>query len=256
VPDLAVDRPQRHVLTAVEFDVLWAHMGLGPTPAVLRLPSPGRSAAERRDVLRAGWQGMRERGLAGPSGADPEIARLLRLLARPTHQLELRGAWSHHVRSVAASASDTGVLAVRQDATVTLAPCSSLPLAVHDVLPPRPAGPGRAATAPSSVLADALAAHGTGVRSALRARGVPGSDAGLLERMLTSGPGRAQVVALATGPAGIARRVGGVLGVLDGPGGRYLLSRRVGEDGVEWSTVAPVDARGLRHRMAVMLEVT
>jgi hypothetical protein len=256
VPDLAVARQQRHVLTAVEFDVLWTHLGLGPTPAVLRLPSPGRTAAERRGVQRTGWQGMRERGLAGPSGADPEIVRLLRLLARPTNQLELRGVWSHPVRAVAASTAGTGILAVRQDATVTLASCSSLPVALHDVLPPWPAGPGRAATAPSSALAALPTEPGTGVRTVLRERGVPGPEAGLLERMLTPGPGRAQVVALATDPAGIARRVGGVLGVLDGPGGRYLLSRRIGEDGVEWSTVAPVDARGLRHRMAVMLEVS
>lgn len=71
-----------------------------------------------------------------------------------------------------------------------------------------------------------------------------------------SASGRAQVVALATDPAGVARRVGGVVGVLDGLGGRYLLSRRVGDDGVEWSTVAPVDARGLRHRMAVLLGIS
>jgi EspG family len=44
-----------------------------------------------------------------------------------------------------------------------------------------------------------------------------------------------------------------VLGVLDGPRGRYLLTRSTGEDGVEWATIAPADDRQLRHRMADLL---
>lgn len=254
--EILVGHPQRNVLTAVELDVLWERLGLGPTPAVLQLPSPGRTATERREVTRDGWQGLRKRGLAGPAGAAPEIVRLLRLLARPARQLELRGGWPHPVRAVVAAAGGAGALAVGQDATVTLTACTSLPAALHDVLPPRRPGPGRAAAAPSALLAAALAEPGHGLRSALRSRGVPSADAGLLERMLAPGPGRAQVVALVTDAAGIARRVGGVLGVIDGPGGRYVLTRRVGEDGVEWSTVAPADARGLRHRMKVMLEIS
>lgn len=66
----------RHVLTAVEFDVLWERLGLGPTPVVLRLESPGRTLTERREVLAAGWQALRDRGLAGPSGPHPELTRL------------------------------------------------------------------------------------------------------------------------------------------------------------------------------------
>lgn len=259
MPDLltdAVARPRFQVLTEAEFDVLWERLGLGPTPAALQLASPGRTAAERREVLRAGWHGLRERGLAGPSGPDPEVARLLHLLARPERQLELRGVWSHTVRAVAAVGSGAGVLAMRQDATITLAACSSPAWALHEVLPPRPAGPGRAATVPSSVLAAAISEHRSGMRAALLERGVPRTEAGLLDRMLAPGPGRAQVVSLATDTVGVARRTGGVLGVLDGPGGRYLLTRRVGDDAVEWSTVAPVDARGLQHRMAVMLDVS
>jgi len=60
--------PERRVLTDVEFDVLWERLGLGPTPIVLRLPSPGRTAMGRSDVQRAGWQALRNRGLAAASG--------------------------------------------------------------------------------------------------------------------------------------------------------------------------------------------
>jgi hypothetical protein len=256
VTDLMVGttgRPPRHVLTVVEFDVLWERLGLGPSPAVLQLASPGRTASERRDVLRAGWQGLRERGLAGPSGPDPEAARLLGLLARPSQQLELRGSWSRPVRAVAAMDAGAGVLAVRQDATITLAACSSLPSALHDVLPAAPPGPGRAASVPSAALAAALAEHRTGLRAALIAQGVPGPDAGLLQRMLAPGPGHAQVVAVTADAAGMARRAGGILGILDGPGGRYLMTRLLGADAVEWSTLAPADARSVRHRMGVMI---
>jgi hypothetical protein len=40
-----------------------------------------------------------------------------------------------------------------------------------------------------------------------------------------------------------------VLDVLDGPRGRYLVTRS--PDG--WTTVAPTDARRLRHRIAELL---
>ncbi|MCU1664582.1 MAG: hypothetical protein JWR58_4647 [Pseudonocardia sp.] len=254
-PPLVLDPPHmhRHVLTAVEFDVLWERLGLGATPVVLRLASPGRTHAERRDVLAAGWQALRERGLAGPAGADPELVRLLRLLARPAEQLELRGWWERSVRAVSASARGACVLAVRQDDTVTLGSHGSLPSALLRALPQAGPGPGRASTVPAAVLAAATAAQGAGLRTALLARHVPPADAGILARMLIGIEGRAQIVALVSDRWGVLRRSGGVLAVLDGPRGRYLMTRTVGEDGVEWATVAPTDARRLQHRVAELL---
>jgi hypothetical protein len=244
----------RHVLTAVEFDVLWERLGLGTTPVVLRLASPGRTHAERRDILAAGWQALRDRGLAGPAGADPELVRLLHLLARPAEQLELRGWWGRSVRAVAASARGACVLAVRQDDTVTLGSHGSLPSALLRALPQAGPGPGRASTVPAAMLAAATAAApGAGLRSALLARHVPPADAGLLARMLIGIEGRAQIVALVSDRWGVLSRSGAVLAVLDGPRGRYLMTRTVGEDGVEWATVAPTDARRLQHRVAELL---
>lgn len=244
----------RNVLTAVEFDVLWEQLRLGPTPVVLRLASPGRTHTERRAIHAAGWQALRERGLAGPSGPDPELARLLHLLAKPAQQLELRAQWGRTVRAVAAGKPGSGVLALRQDATVTIEQCGSLPSAVLGALPQAGPGPGRAATLPSSVLATALGAHGTELRTALVSHGVPSVDARLVARMLSATQRRAQIVALATDKWGVARREGGIVGVLDGPQGRYVMTRSVGDDGVEWTTVAPTDARRLRHRVAELLD--
>ena len=130
----------RQVLTAVEFEVLWACLGLGPTPVTLRLASPGRTDV----ALPPGWDALRARGLAGPGGPDPELARLLHLLAAPPALLELRGDWGRPVRAIAAGGGDAGVLALRQDATVVLAPCAGLATAITGMLPRAGAARGRA----------------------------------------------------------------------------------------------------------------
>jgi hypothetical protein len=241
---------RRHVLTAAEFDVLWEWLGLGPTPVVLQLGSPGRTHTERRTVQATAWQGLRGRGLAGPDGPEPELGRLLRLLARPGEQLELRAWWGHEVRALAAGRHGAGALAVREADGVTVTACGSLPSALLGAFPPADRGPGRACTAPTAVLAAAPAA---GLRPALLDAGVPPVEAGLLARMLTGTGRRAQVVALGADRWGVLRRAGGVLGVLDGPRGRYLLTRTTGEDGVEWATVAPAGDRELRHRITELL---
>lgn len=246
----------RHVLTAVEFDVLWERLGLGPTPVVLRLESPGRTVAERREVLAAGWQALRDRGLAGPSGPHPELTRLLHLLARPAEQLELRGWWGRSVRVVAAGRGEDGVLAVRQDGTVSLEPCSSLPSALVGALPPDGPGPGRASTVPTAVLSAATGVPTGGLRAALVARDVAPGEATVLARMLDGTLRRSQVVALAGDRWGVTRRSGGVLGILDGPRGRYSTTRTVADDGIEWTTVAPTDDRRLRHRVGALLAAT
>jgi EspG family len=241
---------RQHVLTTAEFDVLWEWLGLAPTPVVLQLTSPGRTHAERRSVQGTAWQGLRERALAGSDGPDPELARLLHLLARPDEQLELRAWWGREVRVLAAGRHGTGALALREGDTVTVAACGSLPIGILGAFPPADRGPGRACTVPSAVLG---AAPATGVRPALIGAGVAPAEAALLAAMVAGTRRRAQAVALGADRWGVLRRAGGVLGVLDGPRGRYLLTRTTGEDGVEWATIAPADDRQLRHRIADLL---
>ncbi len=240
----------RHVLTTIEFEVLWAWLGLGPTPVVLQLESPGRTRYERRTVQAAAWRGMRERGLATPDGPQPELVRLLHVLARPSEQLELRAWWGHEVRVLGAGRAGVSALGHRSGAAVTVTACGSLPSALVDVFPAAERGPGRACTVPTDALAATPVAD---IRPALLDRGVPAVEVGLLARMLAGTGHRAQVVALGSDRWGVPRRAGGVLGVLDGPRGRYLLTRSTGEDGIEWATVAPADTRQLRHRTAELL---
>jgi hypothetical protein len=240
----------RHVLSTVEFDVLWEQLGLGATPVVLQLASPGRTHTERRGLRTSTMRGLRARGLAGPDGPAPEIARLLHLLARPSEQLELRAWWARSVRGIVAGRAGVSALAQREDDTITVSACGSLPSTLAGVFPSVARGPGRASTVPTDALTGVPVAD---LRLALVDDGVPAAEAALLARMLAGTDRRGQVVALAGDRWGVLRRAGGVLGVLDGPCGRYLLSRSTGADGVEWTTVAPADERQLRHRLAELL---
>jgi hypothetical protein len=241
---------RRHVLSTAEFDVLWEWLGLAATPVVLQLASPGRTHGERRMIQTEVWRGLRERELAGSDGPAPELARLMHLLARPEEQLELRGWWNREARALAAGRHGAGALALREADTVVVTACGSLPSALLGTFPPADRGPGRACTVPSSVLASVPTAE---LRPALLGAGVPPAEAALLATMVTGTRRRAQVVALAADRWGVLRRAGGVLGVLDGPRGRYLLTRSTGDDGVEWTTVAPADDRQLRHRISDLL---
>jgi hypothetical protein len=241
---------RRHALTTAEFDVLWEWLGLAPTPVVLQLASPGRTHAERRSVRAEAWQGLRERALASPEGPDPELARLLHLLARPDEQLELRAWWQREVRGLAAGRHGAGALALREGDTVTVTACGSIAHGLLGAFPAAERGPGRACTVPSAAVASTPAGA---LRPALLETGVPPADAALLVAMTAGTARRAQVVALAADRWGVLRRAGGVLGVLDGPRGRYLLTRTTGEDGVEWATVTPADQRLLQHRIGELL---
>jgi hypothetical protein len=251
--DAVALRAERRVLSAVEFDVVWEGLGLGPTPVVLHLASPGRTHTERRRIEADAGAALRARGLAHPAGLEPGLEHHLRLLAAPALRLELR-TWSDGIqRAVVAGTGEEGVLARRHDDAVVVESCSSLAAAVVGMLPSCPAGHGRAANVPTAALVAALGQpSGAGVRADLVTRGAAPDEAGQAARMLSGVRRRAQVAAVAADQWGVPRRYGDVLGVLDGARGRYLMTRTRG-DGTDWTTVAPTDDRRLRHRIADLL---
>ena len=126
-------------------------------------------------------------------------------------------------------------------------PAPRSPSAVVGLLPPAAPGPGRAASVPTAALA-AVGARpsAAGLRADLIDRGASPDEAGTVVRMLRGVDRRAQVGVLTVDAWGALRRSPEVLEVLDGPRGRYLVIRSA--DG--WTTVAPTDARRLRHRVA------
>lgn len=248
-------RPGRRILTAVEFDVLWEWLGLGATPVVLRLDSPGRTHAERRRIVATGWHGLRLRGLADVSGPDPEIVRLMHLLAMPTHQVELRMRLGRELRVVAAGRPGGTALAVRQDATIALSSASSPVSAALEALPPAATGAGRVITLPSADLEAATAEQGAGHPRAetLVARGLDEEDAVQVEAMLRGTVRRGQLSVLATDRWGVLHRLRRVIGLLDTQHGRYLMQRDPAADGVDWTTLAPTDPARLHTRLDAML---
>ncbi|MGQ0479993.1 MAG: ESX secretion-associated protein EspG [Pseudonocardia sp.] len=241
--DRTQGRPGRRVLTAVEFDVLWEWLGLGATPVVLRLHSPGRTHDERRRIIASGWQGLRDRGLADLAGPDPELVRLMHLLASPTRQLELRMRMGRDLRVLAAGRSTATALAVRRDETVALSGVADPVAAVLGVLPAEPAGPGGSVTVPSVELEAATGRSGRPrpVTAALIRAGVPEADAVLLDGVLRAETRRGQLGVLAADRWGVLHRHRRVLGLLDTPTGRYLMYRATAGDGSDWTTLAPAD---------------
>jgi len=152
--------------------------------------------------------------------------------------------------ATAARRSGAGVLTVLENGAVTLGRCEDLPSGLLRAVPPAPTGAGRASAVPADVLAAALAERDT--EAALLARRVPAREARMLDRVLRGTERRAQIVALGSCRGGI-RRAGGVLGILDGPHGRYLMTHTSGADAVDWTTVGPTDPRRLRQRVAELL---
>lgn len=258
---MAVAERGRYVLTDAEFDVVWERLGLGATPVALRLPSPGRTRAERQRIAAQGIRGLRARGLAGPAGPDPALVRLLDLLARPEHQLEVRGWFGHPLRAVAAERDGDGVLAVHVDGTVAVSAAGSPAHAVVGALPVLHPGPGPAVRVPTRVLERVLAADPQLARRELIAPGPvdhrPIGNAAAPEDRLPAmlhGPAhRAQVCAVRHDRWGSPQRLPGHVTVVDTAGGRYRLSREA-TAGVEWATLAPVDDRRLRPLLAGLFD--
>ncbi|MET0189790.1 MAG: ESX secretion-associated protein EspG, partial [Pseudonocardia sediminis] len=65
---------------------------------------------------------------------------------------------------------------------------------------------------------------------------------------------RGQVAAVVHDRWGSPHRPVGHLTLLDAPDGRYRLTRATADDGVEWSTLAPVDARCLHALLGDLLD--
>jgi ESX secretion-associated protein EspG len=250
---LQAARPSTNTVTlsALEFDVVWRGSGLGAPPTVLRLASPGRTHTARRRIEAEVWAALCERRPGWGPGAEPDLERLLRLLAEPAIQVEVRAWGTATIRAVLAGGADDSVLAQRSGDAVVLTPCSSLAGATVAVLGTARPGPGRAAVVAAVELEAALRRPtGAGLRADLVDRGVDPAEAGLIAGMLGGIERRAQISVLVPDRLGILRRADEPLEVLDGPRGRYLTIRRRGADSTDWACVGPADDRRLHHRLS------
>ena len=247
--------PGRLTVTATEFDVVWEWLGLGATPVVLQLTSPGRTDVERRRIVDTAWQGLRQRQLADVTGPDPEIIRLMHLFAAPSEQVELRIWAERETRALATRRNGATALTLRRGEEITLSSAVTPNRALLGVLPAAVVGPGHSVTLPEADLTaayDDLAA-GCPVREGLISRGVDTGDAELIEAIFTAVIGRAQVSALAADSWGVLHRLRQFITALDTRHGRYLLRRDPAGDGSNWITISPTDPRRTLHRMDELL---
>lgn len=241
-------------LSPLEFDVLWEHCEFGPLPMVIKVPSPGKTRAERTELAAVAWTGLGARGLGDGQHPHPELRAMLGMLAEPASEVDARIWLGYRVRALAAARDGRATLAVLRGGEITLRAISpaALARAVVDLLPTAPAGPGHSVTVPSASLGTAAKSAGASVDrldAELRALGVRADDATALARMVRDAGHRGQFGAAYRDRWGRRVRAGRVIGFFDTSRGRYLQVRSEADNGDAWSTVAPTDARRLTQQI-------
>jgi hypothetical protein len=244
-------------ISPLEFDVLWEQLRLGEMPLVLRVPSPGRTYTERRDLISHVWDSLAARGLGRGLTVEPRLGHLLRLLERPDLAIDGRFGATRGVRLFVAATGDDAVFAVLSKRGLVLsdAPVTGLANQALSVLPAVAAGPGESITL-NSITLDAAARTSTTPEEfelALRRHEMRVRDASILRTMVGGVRRQGQFGASATNRWGHRRRAPHVIGFFDTAGGRYLQLRTTGEDGRQWSTISPADDRLLLSQLTDLL---
>ncbi len=246
------------VLSTEEFDVVWEHLRLGPMPLVIKVPSPGKSERERRDLELRVWHALEARGLGRPIGLHPEFDHLIRMFVRPQTEVDARVWVGRSVRVLAVANGDFGAVATLSGDRITLrrAAGSGLPTAVVGALPQHPAGTGHSVTMPSASLEAAVQkSDGTpkGLENSLKQHGVRDDDAKTLVKMFTNLVHTGNFGAAARDRYGKRCRPERVVAFFDTEDGRYLQQRRASPGTEPWSTFTPTDLRRLTFQLDELL---
>jgi ESX secretion-associated protein EspG len=244
------------IITALEFDVLWEHLALDAMPLVLRVPSPGRTDAERAKFVRHAWDTLSSRGLGRPVDLDPRLHRLMSLLRRPDREIDGRMWVGHQLRLFAAAMGDEAVLATMVGSQLTLRPADASGLARYalSVLPEAPAGPGQSITLRTADF-EAAAQEATDqqrLAAELAGRGVRQSDAEQLADMIGDVVNQGQFGCAVRDKWGRRVRAGRVISFFDTKDGRYLQIRRESDGGEAWTTISPADGRRMLQHLSAL----
>jgi hypothetical protein len=246
-------------VSALEFDVLWEHLGLEEEmPLAVKVPSPGATHSERRQLENQAWAEIERRGLGRPVDLHPALTHALNVLARPDREVDGRTWLGRSVRFLAASRGDDAVLAILADGFLTIhgVAATALPSVAIGVLAQVPAGPGQSVSLPSADFETAANnAGGTkqGFEHALRSRGVRDDDVTTLSVMINDVVATGNFGAAARDKWGKRHRAERVIAFFDTEDGRYLQVRRASSDGSVWTTIAPTDNRRLIHHVEQLL---
>jgi hypothetical protein len=245
-------------VTALEFDVVWEHLGFDEMPVVLRVPSPGATRWERADLVRSAWESLQAKGYGRQVDLDPRLHGMLSVLARPDAEVDGRLWHEQETRLLAAARGEAAVLAAFAGDTLTLrqAAPTGLVREALGMLPAKPAGSGRSVTLPAARFESAAAQGATqdGFEAALRGQGVRPDDARQLREMIGDLQGHGQFGAAARDHWGGRRRADHVVGFFDTAAGRYLQVRRGSAAEEPWSTLSPADSRRMHQHVEAMYQ--
>lgn len=249
---------QTVVLSTVEFDVLWEAERLGSRHVALSTPSPGRTHAERAEVVQKAWHSLADRGLARGNRADGDLLDLMGMLANPVVSIDVWAWADHQVSGLAVSTGTYAVLGIVDGGEFWLVPARSSTLAESavSVIGELTPGVGQTVSLPHQVLVDAATQAGGDAHAlitALQDRGMPLFQAQELAGMLFGQVARGQFGAERRGKGGTTRRAERVVAFHDTDAGRYLMQREQNSDGVDWCTVTPADNALLAERVWELL---
>ncbi|ALG14246.1 ESX secretion-associated protein EspG [Kibdelosporangium phytohabitans] len=238
------------VLSATEFDVIWESERLPDRHVALDVPSPGKTHAERAELVRKTWRALESRGLAQSGRANPELVDTLEVLAHPHVSID---AWiwaGREVKAFAAVAGRQAQLAVVDEGQVWLIPArdSSLAESAVSVAGEMPAGRGRSVSLPNDLVAAADdESHGDTKKfiTNLEAKGIVLRDAQALTSMLSGTTTRGQFGAERHHRDKRIVRAERVVAFHDNADGRYLDLVKPSQDGRTWLTVSPSDNQRL-----------
>jgi hypothetical protein len=219
-------------LSPVALDLLWESVGAGELPYPFEARSHGTTMDERAELRRQVLPHL-----------DDEAQDLLALLAHGTESVDsvFEGTASLAVgdgrRALLATQTGEGLHLQRIDP-------DSLVSSVVAQLPPCARGTEKSITIPAAEL-DAMAQG--------RPAGRTQQDREALGALSAQPKLRAgQLAANARNPLGGKKR-SRVLSWFDTASGRYLTYSNQSQDGTPWITIAPADARTLRHHLAELL---
>lgn len=247
------------VLSALEFDVVWESERLPARHVALDVPSPGKTRAERAELVQQTWAALEARGLAKGGRVVSELADQVTLLAHPEVSVDV---WVWADRTVKAFAAQSGrlaQLAVVDEGKVWLIPArdTSLAESAVSVAGDMPAGVGRSVSMPNDLMVAAdneSKADPKRFITALEAKGVALSDAQAVTAMLAGMTTRGQFGAERRHRDQRVVRADRVVAFHDTPDGRYLDLVRPSTDGRLWCTVTPADNQRLASCVWELLE--
>jgi len=259
---LGLDQTDEPVaISALEFDVLWEHCfgaeEVSGMPLVLKVPSPGRTRAERSRLVNQAWSGLEQRGLGRSVDLDPRLELMLGVLRRPDREIDGRLWVGRSLRLLTASSGEQAVLAVLagDQLTMRFADVTGLPRYALSVLPAQPAGPGQSITMRTHDFESAAqqATDKTAFEAALRELSVRAEDATALVTMIGDIVNQGQFGSAARDKLGKRVRADRVLSFFDTPDGRYLQVRRE-SSGELWTTISPADQRRMLQHLTDLHE--